>query len=176
MDEIIGSSMSKVLVIVGNDYEERELWGPVLRLREDGEVKFVGAEKNVVYTGYAGVDVTSDYAFADVNVAEFDALVAPGGWYPDSYRVIPECKKMIQDFKAAGKTIGFICHGGWLGISAGVLKGVKLTSNPNIRDDFENAGATWVNESVVIDGQFVTSQSPDTVPAFCKALVEVLAK
>ena len=143
----------KVIALVEHEAHDIEHWYPVYRLREEGvQVDLVGKEANVTYRGKYGAPAKSDLAFTDIDSKDYDGILIPGGWAPDKLRRYPELLKIIQELNEADKTIGQICHAGWVLISADILKGKKVTSTPAIKDDMTNAGATWVNEEVVVDG------------------------
>lgn len=166
----------KVIQLVEHEFEDLELWYPVLRLREEGAtVHIVGPRGGEVYTGKYGVPIESDYAFTDINAEEYDAILVPGGWSPDKLRRYPEVLQFVRHMHEAKKPIGQICHAGWVLISAKILQGVKVTSTPGIRDDMENAGAIWIDEPVVIDGHIVSSRRPPDLPPYAKAFADVLA-
>jgi protease I len=165
----------KVLQLVDHDFEDLELWYPVLRLREAGvKVDIVGEKAKEKYIGKYGVPIESDYNFAQVKADDYDALLVPGGWAPDKLRRFPEVLQLVQAFEASQKPIGQICHAGWVLISAKILKGKKVTSTPGIRDDMENAGGIWLDEAVVVDGNLVSSRRPPDLPQYMKAFLEVL--
>ncbi|WP_141604199.1 type 1 glutamine amidotransferase domain-containing protein [Terrilactibacillus laevilacticus] len=165
----------KVLSFVSDDFEDLELWYPILRLREAGAiVHLIAEEAHHKYIGKYGVPAESDYTFSDVNPEDYDAVVVPGGWSPDKLRRFPEVISIIQHFHENQKPIGQICHAGWVLISAGILKGVHVTSTPGIKDDMTNAGAIWHNEPVVVDGHIVSSRRPPDLPDYLKELIKVL--
>jgi deglycase len=164
----------RVLVLVEQAYEDLELWYPKLRLQEEGmEVVVAGPEKTT-YAGKHGYPCRSDRTLNEVRAADFDALVIPGGWAPDKLRRLPAVLDLVREFHEAGKTIGMICHAGWVPISARILKGRTVTGVSAIRDDLENAGATFVDRSVVVDGNLVSSRTPADLPDFCRALIAAL--
>ncbi|QOY35603.1 type 1 glutamine amidotransferase domain-containing protein [Anaerobacillus isosaccharinicus] len=166
----------KVIQIVSDDFEDLELWYPVLRLREEGaEVLIVGEEANVKYIGKYGVPIESDIAFRDINPDDYDALLVPGGWSPDKLRRYEEVLELTRAMDRNKKPIGQICHAGWVLISAGILKGKTVTSTPGIKDDMMNAGATWLNEAVVVDGHLVSSRRPPDLPDYMREFIKVLA-
>ncbi|WP_417730442.1 type 1 glutamine amidotransferase domain-containing protein [Rosistilla oblonga] len=166
----------KILVFVGDIYEDLELWYPKLRLIEAGaEVVVAGPAANTNYAGKNGYPCVSDTAIDDMDAADFTGLVVPGGFMPDKLRRDPKVLQIVRDFHEAGKPIGAICHGGWIPISAGVYKGIRVTGSPGIKDDLINAGAIWEDAAVVIDRNHVTSRRPDDLPDFCRGLIEVLA-
>ncbi|RDW21223.1 type 1 glutamine amidotransferase domain-containing protein [Oceanobacillus chungangensis] len=166
----------KVIALVEHDFEDLELWYPVLRLREEGaQVDFVGKEANHKYIGKYGVPAESDYAFTDINSADYDAILVPGGWAPDKLRRYPEVLSFVREMDAAKKPIGQICHAGWVLISADILQGKTVTSTPGIKDDMTNAGSTWLDEAVVVDGHIISSRRPPDLPPYVKAFADVLA-
>ncbi|MDF2633742.1 MAG: PfpI family intracellular protease [Pelosinus sp.] len=165
----------KALQLVDHDFEDLEMWYPVLRLREAGvKVDIVGEKAKEKYIGKYGVPIESDYSFTQVSANEYDALLVPGGWAPDKLRRFPEVLQLVQAFDAKEKPIGQICHAGWVLISAKILKGKKVTSTPGIRDDMENAGGIWLDEPVVVDGNLISSRRPPDLPQYMKAFLEVL--
>lgn len=166
----------KIVSLVHHEFEDLELWYPILRLREEGAVIHLAGEKaKETYIGKYGVPAESDFAFGDINPDEYDALLVPGGWAPDKLRRFPEVIALVQHMEENKKPIGQICHAGWVLISAKILQGKKVTSTPGIRDDMENAGAYWLDEPVVVDGHLVSSRRPPDLPEYVKAFVEVLA-
>ena len=166
----------RVLVLVGDDYEDLELWYPKLRLEEAGcHVTLAGERSAAAYTGKHGYPARSDAAIASMQAADFHALVVPGGWMPDKLRRDPAVLGLVRDFWTAGKLVAAICHGGWIPISAGVYRGVRVTGSPGIKDDLMNAGAIWEDAPVVVDRHFVSSRKPADLPAFMATIVEHLA-
>lgn len=166
----------KVAVLVENYYQELEVWYPLLRLREAGaKVETVGPEAGATYKSKLGYPVKADRAIKDVTASDYDGVVIPGGWSPDYMRRDPKFVKFVKDSDAAGKPIGAICHGPWLLCSAGILKGRKVTSFFSIKDDVINAGANFVDEEAAVDGNLVTSRTPEDLPAFCRAMIEAFA-
>lgn len=167
----------KILTFVGDVYEDLELWYPKLRLIEAGaEVVVAGQESGVIYAGKHNYPCRSDAAIADMQADDFDGVVVPGGFMPDKLRRDAKVLELVRDFDAAGKLIAAICHGGWIPISAGVYRGVRVTGSPGIKDDLVNAGAVWEDKPVVIDRHFVSSRKPDDLPDFCRAIIDVLAR
>ncbi|WP_017380442.1 type 1 glutamine amidotransferase domain-containing protein [Paenisporosarcina sp. TG-14] len=165
----------KIIALVHHEFEDLELWYPILRLQEEGAiVHLVGEEANIKYIGKYGVPATSDLAYKDINPEEYDAILVPGGWAPDKIRRFPEVISLIQHMDANKKPIGQICHAGWVLISAGILQGKKVTSTPGIKDDMENAGAIWYDEPVVTDGHVVSSRRPPDLPDYLREFIHVL--
>jgi protease I len=166
----------RILVIVGDIYEDLELWYPKLRLIEAGaEVVVAGPEANTNYAGKHGYPCVSDAALADMKADDFDGLIVPGGFMPDKLRRDQQILQLVRDFDAAKKLVAAICHGGWIPISAGVYRGVTVTGSPGIKDDLINAGAEWQDAPVVIDRHFVCSRRPDDLPDFCRGILQVMA-
>lgn len=161
----------RVACLVGDDYEDLEVWYPVLRLREEGAtVDLIGLEAGPC-VGKHGYPCRAEKAIGDVNAADYDALIVPGGWMPDKLRRYTAVLEFCQAFDAAGKVIATICHGPWILISAKLLKGRILTSTPGIKDDVENAGAVWVDQEAVRDANLVSARRPPDLPAFCKLMI-----
>jgi protease I len=167
----------KIIQLVSGDFEDLELWYPVLRLREEGaEVHIVGEKADEEYIGKYGVPIVSDFSFGEVNPENYDAILVPGGWSPDKLRRFPEVISMVKEMNTNTKPIGQICHAGWVLISAKILNGVKVTSTPGIKDDMENAGAAWVNEPVVVDGHIVSSRRPPDLPDYMRAFIDKMVE
>ncbi|SHN31483.1 type 1 glutamine amidotransferase domain-containing protein [Gracilibacillus kekensis] len=167
----------KVIALVEEDFEDLELWYPILRLREEGAtVDLVALEANKKYIGKYGVPAESDYAFGDIDATDYDGILVPGGWAPDKLRRYPEVLDMVRHMDKAKKPIGQICHAGWVLISAGILRGKKVTSTPGIKDDMTNAGSFWSNEAVVTDGHIISSRRPPDLPPYVKAYADYLAE
>lgn len=165
----------RLLAFVGDIYEDLELWYPKLRwIEAGGQVVIAGPEAGVTYAGKNGYPCTSDRSIAEVTEAEFDALLLPGGFMPDKLRRDPKVLSLIRQFDDAKKCIAAICHGGWLAISAGVYRGVRVTGSLGIKDDLVNAGAVWEDSAVVIDGHHVSSRKPDDLPEFCRGMLRVM--
>lgn len=165
----------RCLAFVGDIYEDLELWYPKLRwIEAGGEFVVAGPEAGVVYAGKNGYPCTSDAAIADVRSEDFAAVLLPGGFMPDKLRRDPQVLQLIQQFDAAGKCVAAICHGGWLAISAGVYRGVRVTGSLGIKDDLINAGAIWEDAPVVVDRHHISSRKPDDLPDFCRALIALV--
>lgn len=166
----------KVAILVADMYQELEFWYPYLRLKEEGaEVLAVGPEAKE-YKSKLGYPAKADLGAKDVRVPDFQGVVIPGGYAPDYLRRSPELVRFVKDMAEAGKPVAAICHGPWMLCSARVVKGKRVTSFFAIRDDLENAGAIWVDEPVVVDGNIITSRMPQDLPLFLKAVIEALRK
>lgn len=167
----------KVLSFIHHDFEDLELLYPYYRLIEEGAtVTMAGEKAKETYIGKYGVPHPSDISFAQVKPEEFDALLVPGGWAPDKLRRFPEVLSITKYMHEHKKPIGQICHAGWVLISAKILQGAKVTSTPGIKDDMENAGATWIDIPAMVDGHIVSAQRPPDLPAYMRLFVECLAK
>lgn len=164
--------MKRAIVLVENFYEDLELWYPKIRLEEAGlQVMVAGPKKGEMYHGKHGYPCKADIAFEDVAASEVDVIVVPGGYAPDKIRLKSHISKVIQELDKAGKIVAFICHGGWVVISAKILKGRKCTSYIAIKDDMENAGAIWSDEPCVVDKNLISSRKPQDLPHFAKAIL-----
>jgi protease I len=165
-----------VLAFVDDIYEDLELWYPKLRLLAAGATFVTAApEAGVKYLGKHGYPCLSDVTIQSCCSTDFNALLLPGGFMPDKLRRDPKVKSLIQEFSAAGKCVAAICHGGWMAISAGVYRGVRVTGSLGIKDDLENAGAIWEDAPVVVDRHFVSSRKPDDLPQFAEAIISVMS-
>ncbi len=167
----------KILVFVHDKAEDLELWYPVYRLREAGYiVELAAPEAGQSFHGKYGVPYVSDVSWNDINADDYDGCLIPGGWAPDRMRRFDAVKDLVRAFDQAQKPIGQICHAGWVTISAGILKGKKVTSTPGIKDDMENAGGIWSNEDVVVDGHLVSSRWPQDLPQYVVAFIDALRR
>ena len=165
----------RVAYLVEEGFEDLEFWVPVMRLREEGaEVIVVGNGRAPEFTGKHGLTARPDVSAEEVDGAEVDAVVIPGGWAPDKLRRSDAVKRLVRDADAQGRIIGVICHAGWVPISAGVMKGRRATGSTAIKDDLENAGATWVDEPAFRDGNFVWGRVVEDIPDFCRELVAAI--
>src|SRR5262245_58303458 len=152
----------RLLLFVDDIYEDLELWYPKLRLIEaGGAVTVAGPKTGQRYEGKNGYPCVSDAAIAEVRAADFDGLVIPGGFMPDKLRRDPKVLSLVREFAAARKLVAAICHGGWIAISAGVYRDVRVTGSLGIKDDLVNAGAIWEDAPVVVGRHFVCRRRPD---------------
>ncbi len=165
--------MAKVAFIVDEMFEDSELQVPYERVEEEGhEPVIVGLEANKKIEGKRGdVTTTTDVAVGDVDAGEFAALVIPGGYSPDKIRTNEAMVSLTKSIYSAGKPVAAICHAGWMLAEADVVRGKTVTSWPSIKTDLVNAGAQWVDQEVVEDGNLITSRKPDDLEAFSKALL-----
>ncbi|HLI05475.1 MAG TPA: type 1 glutamine amidotransferase domain-containing protein [Ktedonobacteraceae bacterium] len=167
----------KVGVFVAQEVEDLEFWVPVMRLSEEGaHVVIIGLNTQTV-RGKHGLEMTPDVAIEEAPKAEeLDGLVIPGGWAPDKLRRNQAVLQLVRDINEQGKIIGTICHGGWVPISAGIMRGHKATGSTGIKDDIINAGGIWVDEPAFREGNLVWGRVVEDIPAFCRELVAALAE
>ncbi|MGD9637065.1 MAG: DJ-1/PfpI family protein, partial [Pirellulales bacterium] len=130
---------------------------------------------DTVYRGKHGYPCRADAPIELMEEADFQGVILPGGWMPDKLRRDAKVKELVRGFAKHGKLVAAICHGGWIAISAGVYKGVRVTGSVGIKDDLVNAGAIWEDAPVVVDRHFVSSRKPDDLPKFCRAIIEVVS-
>ena len=163
-----------VLMLVGPEYEDLEVWYPKLRLEEaDFTVKLAGLGDKE-YRGKHGYPCVVDGHVGDFPAKDLVGLIAPGGWAPDKLRRDPDVLQRVREVHQSGKMVATICHGPWVLLSAGIVRGRKLTSTVGIRDDVVNAGAEWIDQTAVIDGNLVSARVPKDLPDFAKAMLQVL--
>ncbi len=167
----------KVAVLVEDGYEDLELWVPYYRMLETGaEVVLAGHEKRT-YASKHTYPCEVDTTIASLSAKDFDAVIIPGGVAgPDRLRQHKEVLDFVRTMDRDGKIVAAICHAAWVPISAGIVKGRRMTSYASVKDDCINAGATWVDKECVVDGTFITSRHPDDLPAFCRAIASMMSK
>lgn len=166
----------RIAILVGPEYEDLEVWYPRLRLEEAGyDVELVGIGEPS-YRGKHGYPCEVDRQVNALEARELVGIVSPGGWAPDKIRRNDKALRLVREVDQAGGMVATICHGGWVLVSAGILKGRRMTSVGAIRDDLQNAGAEWQDAEVVVDGNLVSSRRPPDLPAFAKAMLGVLAE
>ena len=163
-----------VLFFAAPLYEDLELWYPKIRLEEEGVSTVVAGLGERTYQGKRGYPVTTDANVDDVRSASFDGLVIPGGYAPDILRRFPRVLELTREIFEAGKPVAFICHAGWVPISAGIVRGKRGTSVGAIKDDLVNAGLLWEDSAVVVDGNLISSRTPADLGAFCGAIIRAL--
>jgi deglycase len=167
--------MARVLILAADDFEDMELLYPLYRLREEGVDVTVASLGGRPVTGKKGHGpVAVDAATDDVEAEAYDALVVPGGYAPDKLRRDGHVLDLVRAFDADSRPIAFICHAGWVPISAGILKGRRATSVGAIRDDMVNAGVDWVDEATVVDGNLISARTPADLGPWMKALLRAL--
>ncbi len=161
-------------VFVAEGFEDLEFWVPVMRLREEGARTVVIGLSHESVTAKHCLTATPDVTASEVDAATLDALIIPGGWAPDKLRRSDDVLRITRETHAAGKTIGVICHGGWVAASAGIVRGMRVTGSRGIRDDMMNAGATWVDEPAFRSGNVVWGRVVEDIPDFLRELVAAL--
>jgi protease I len=168
----------RVAILVEDEFEDRELTGPLDALRAAGaDVTIVGPTRGASFRGKRGdATVASDLAAGEARMGDFDALVIPGGNAPDKMRLRHAMVDLARDAMEAGKPVAAICHGPQLLISANALRGRTLTCWPSIAVDVKNAGGLYVDKPVVEDGNLITSRKPDDVPVFSEAIIRALSR
>jgi protease I len=163
-----------IAILVGPEYEDLEVWYPKLRLEEAGyDAPLVGMG-DAKYHGKWGYPAETDLSIGELDPAALRGILAPGGWAPDKLRRDKAVLECVRSVHARGGLVATICHGPWILISAGIVRGRTLTSTVGIRDDVVNAGATWVDEAAVVDGNIVSARVPRDLPAFAKAMLSTL--
>ncbi|WP_288865600.1 type 1 glutamine amidotransferase domain-containing protein [uncultured Corynebacterium sp.] len=174
MAELNGKNIA---IIATDGFEDAELTSPKDAVEQAGATTKVISTETGEIEGKKGTKVAVDAKTADATADEFDALILPGGTVnADAIRTDADAVALVKAFKDAGKPIGVICHGGWILTEADLIKDVKLTSVANVKTDLINAGANWVDEEVVVDSGFISSRTPDDIPAFNAKLIEEFAK
>jgi protease I len=167
-------AMKTVAILVEELYQEMEVWYPAYRLREAGvKTVFVGTGKPE-YKSKLGYPVKAEADAKEVKAADFDGLIVPGGFAPDHLRRHEAVNELVAAVDRAGKPLGAICHALWVLVSAKVLKGRTATCFFAVKDDVTNAGATYVDQEVVVDRNLVTSRKPDDLPAFMREYLRLL--
>jgi deglycase len=165
-----------LLTFVDDIYEDLELWYPKLRLEEAGYSMHLAATELKTFKGKHGYPAKADLLLNDAQSKDYCGLLVPGGFMPDKLRRDEKVLSLTREFFEQGKLVGFICHGGWIPISAGILKGKRATGSLGIKDDLQNAGAIWIDEPVVVDGNLISSRTPRDLPPFAKAMVDFLSR
>lgn len=168
---------SRIAVLAENQYQELELWYPVLRFREGGaDVLVVAPKAAQMYSSKLGIPVVSDAAAASLDPVDLDVLVIPGGFAPEAMRKSADVIDLVRKVHDGGGIVAAICHAGWVLASAGIAKGKQMTCVPVIRDDVLAAGAEYVDKPVVRDGNLITSRLPNDVPVFCAEIITALSE
>jgi len=164
----------RIAILIEDMYNELEFWYPYYRMKEAGaKVTVIGAGAKE-YHSKVGLPAPGGTSAESVKAADFDAVIVPGGYAPDRMRRSPAMLKLVHDCLVQGKIVAAICHAGWVLVSAQVLKGKKATCFSSIKDDLVNAGATYLDQEVVRDGNLITSRTPDDLPAFCREIIAAM--
>ncbi len=168
--------MANIAFVLGEDFEDSEFRTPYDGLKAKGHsIDVIGAKAGTTVKGKKGMEeVRIEQAAGDVDAGRYDALVIPGGYSPDHLRLDEAVVAFTQRMLREGKVVAAVCHGPQLLIEAEGVKGRVVTSWPSVRKDLENAGATWVDEEVHVDGRLITSRKPDDLPAFTAAIAKQL--
>ncbi len=165
----------KIAILAEDLYQVLEIWYPILRLREEGiDVVVVGTGTKETYGSKEGYPVKVDISIDKVKVRDFDGVIVPGGYAPDILRRYEKVVSFVKQLYTDGKIVAAICHGGWLLVSAGILKGKTVTCFFAIKDDLIAAGAKYIDKEVVVDGSLVTSRKPDDLPRFMQEIIKLL--
>jgi protease I len=164
-----------IAVLVEDQFEDLELWYPVIRMREAGAAVALLGTGASMYHGKHGLTAMADGPVSSASAKHLDALIIPGGYAPDYMRRDEHLLALVRDMAQQDRPVAFICHAGWVPISAGIVRGRRVTSAPSIRDDLVNAGAEWEDSEVVQDGPLISSRHPGDLPAFCRTLIAALA-
>jgi protease I len=163
----------QIAIFIADLFEDVELTYPYYRMKEAGaRVYLLGQEEAHSYTGKKGVSEKSDMSIRNADPSDFDILIIPGGYAPDKMRMEPRFIEFTRKMNEQGKVIASICHGPWILASADIIRGKKVTSWPSLRDDLLNAGAEFVDQEVVVDGNIITSRKPADLPAFCRTIIQ----
>lgn len=168
---------SNVAILVEKEFHDLEFWYPYLRLTEEGiDPVVVAPVAPRSYTGKYGTHIEANYTPSSLETPKVSAIVIPGGWAPDRLRISTEIVGFVKEVYENGGIVAGICHAGSLLVSAGILKGKRVTSYQSVKDDMILAGADWVDEPVVVCERIITSRKPTDLPYFAKALLEELKK
>ena len=170
-------SGKRVLLLVEDGYEDLEFWYPKIRLAEEGaEVVVAGMSKTKTYGSKHGYPAKPDVRVEDIDPKDFDAVVIPGGVRcPDLLRRHEKVLNLVKAMNDRGKIVAAICHAAWVPISAGIVKGKRMTCYFSVKDDVKNAGAYYVDSPVVKDANLITSRHPGDLPRFCSAIIDALS-
>ena len=167
--------MKKIAVLIEDNYQVLEVWYPYLRLREEGfKTVYVGTGKKKEYDSKEGYPAAEELSIKEVRTSDFDGVVIPGGNAPDILRRYSAVNEFVKQMNEEGKLVAAICHAGSVLVSAAILEGRRATCFFAIKDDVVNAGAKFVDEEVVVDGNLITSRNPFDLPAFCREIIKFL--
>lgn len=169
------ASEARVVVLVANLYQEIEFWYPVMRFKELGaRVTIASMATGETYGSKLGYPVQADVSVSDIDPAQLDVLVIPGGLAPEALRTSAGTLDLVRKAFEQDKIVAAICHAPWVLVSAGVIQGRRVTCVGPVRDDVINGGGDYVDQSIVVDGHLVTGQLPNDVPAFCQEIIKVI--
>jgi len=171
----MGSSNPKVAILVEDFYQVLEVWYPLLRLKEEKmAVSLIGTGSKDVYGSKEGYPAKVDFSVVQVDPNDFDAVIIPGGFAPDFLRRYDDVVAFVRQMHEGGKVVAAICHGGWLLVSADIIRNRKVTSFFAIKDDLKAAGGEYVDAEVVVDKNIITSRKPEDLPAFVGEIIKQL--
>jgi len=167
----------RVAVLVEEKYQVLEVWYPYYRLREEGvETVMLGTGRFSSYPSKEGYPAPEELSIKKADANYFDGVVIPGGWAPDFLRRHRQINEFVKKMHKQEKLVASICHGGWVLVSANILNGKKATCFSAIKDDVINAGAEYLDDEVIVDGNIITSRRPDDLPAFCREMIKFLKR
>lgn len=170
-------SQKKIAILVEDLYQVLEVWYPLLRLKEEGvSVQLIGTGSKETYGSKEGYPAKADASIEQADPKDFDGVIIPGGFAPDILRRYERVVRFVKELHDDGKVVAAICHGGWLLVSAGIVKGRKATCFFAIKDDLMAAGADYVDKEVVVDGNIISSRKPEDLPAFVAEIISFLEK
>jgi len=169
-------SGKKVVVLVEDSYQELEVWYPYYCLRQLGAKTVLAGPEKREYRSKYGYPAQAELPVKQLSPKDWDCVVIPGGYAPDRLRRHSEVNQFVKKMFEAGKVVAAICHGPWVAISAGILRGRKCTCYYAIKDDVINAGAKYSDAEVVVDGKLISSRNPGDLPAFCREIAKALNK
>ena len=164
------------MILLENGVEDSEFIYPYYRFQEEGyKMDIVTPQAKKEFVGKHGIPFRSEFSPGDVDLNDYDAVIIPGGQALDRMRIHPDIVQLVKEANSKGKVIAAVCHGPQMLIEADIVRGKTVTSWPSVRTDLKNAGANVVDEPAVVDGNIVTSRSPDDLPDFCKATIKLLS-
>ena len=164
-----------ILLLIENGFRDEEAIYPYYRFKEAGyDVKTVGPEKGREYTGKFGVVLKSDLSSSQAVLDDVIAVIIPGGFAPDKMRINKDMVDIVKNAYLEGKVVAAICHGGWMLAESDIVRGKKVTGYKAIATDLKNAGGEYIDSEVVVDGNLVTSRTPDDLPAFCISILKLI--
>ena len=173
----MAKTQKRIAILIEDLYQVLEVWYPLFRLKEEGiEVITVGTGTKETYGSKEGYPIKVDTSIDKIKFTDFDGVIIPGGYAPDILRRYERVVDFVKRLYVDGRVVASICHGGWLLVSAGVLKGRKATSFFAIKDDLIAAGAKYIDQEVVVDQNLVTSRKPEDLPKFMKEIIKLLKK
>lgn len=165
-----------IATLVAEGVEDLEYYVPLMRLQEEGAQVLTAALELKTIHGKNGLEIKPDTKIESLKAEELFALILPGGWAPDKLRRHSVVKDLVREMDSKGKPIGIICHGGWIPISAGIMKGRRATGSVGIKDDILNAGGTWADEPAFREGNLIWGRVVADIPDFCRELVQALTE